>query len=125
MFKVRQAAVATVPQAAVQEDRVMAMVMDGGIYRTAEGRERCDLKKARGQRIYKERTETMRLRQGERCCICAQFLGAYDSTFDHQNGRGAGKRDDRIEVDGKRINGAAHYRCNMERGSKRTPYVIQ
>jgi hypothetical protein len=37
---------------------------------------------------------------------------------------GAGKRDDRLEIDGKPINAAVHGLCNVERGSKRTPYLI-
>ena len=45
-----------------------------------------------------------------------------DATFDHENGRTAGKRDDRTEVDGKPINAALHWRCNTERGSTRAPY---
>jgi len=48
----------------------------------------------------------------------------FDITFEHQDGRGMGgsHRDDRIEIDGKPYNGAAHGKCNSDKGSKRVDY---
>ena len=50
--------------------------------------------------------------------------------FDHSNGRGlggssggAGKRDDRILIDGKPVNCAACPYCNAEKGSRRLDCV--
>jgi hypothetical protein len=49
-----------------------------------------------------------------------------EAVFEHQRPKGMGGAftDDRIEVDGNPINGAAHWICNSEKGSKRTPYLI-
>jgi hypothetical protein len=52
-------------------------------------------------------------------------MDAEAATFDHENGRSAGKRDDRIEIDGKPINAAVHKSCNSARGSTRAPYLFQ
>jgi hypothetical protein len=68
-------------------------------------------------------------RQDGICCFygfipeCPGRLMLREATFDHENKRGAGKRDDRIELpDGRWINGAAHLQCNNAVGSKRIPY---
>lgn len=74
-----------------------------------------------GQKEYKRRVEVMRLRQAKLCCNCIESLDAAEATFEHENGRGAGKRDDRIEINGKPVNGASHGICNQQRGSRRTP----
>lgn len=88
-----------------------------------DGREICDTRTAEGKREYKRRVVSMWLRQHRLCCNCQKDLRMKDATFEHENGRGLGgsKRDDRIEADGKPINGASHAVCNHERGSKRTP----
>lgn len=85
-----------------------------------DGREVCNTRTVSGQREYKRRIAAMMKRQGGLCCNC-QILIVGKPTFEHENGRGAGKQDDRIEVDGKPQNGASHWVCNYERGSKRTP----
>jgi hypothetical protein len=47
-----------------------------------------------------------------------------DATFEHEAGRGhgGGHRDDRIIVNGKNINGAAHRSCNGQKASRRINY---
>lgn len=69
-------------------------------------------------------------RQGRMCCLygflaeCPGKLNWDDATFDHEVPRGYGGReqDDRIEIDGRRRNGAAHYHCNALKGSRRIAY---
>jgi len=69
----------------------------------------------------------MRERQSELCAICGLWMKEEETTFDHEDGRGigGGHRDDRIEVDGEPQNAAVHLHCNVRKGSKRTPYLIQ
>ncbi len=84
------------------------------IYR--DGREVC-LKTHAGQVEYKRRREQMYERDKGMCCICGgKIRSLQEATFEHKNGRGMGgsRRDDRIEK-----NGVAHFRCNVEQGSKR------
>jgi len=88
-----------------------------------DGREVCQENTA-GRREYRRRTLAMRDRQGELCARCGEWMSEADTTFDHENGRGGGKRDDRIEVDGERQNAALHGKCNHEKGSKREPYLF-
>lgn len=91
-----------------------------------EGREVLDLRTALGLREYKARIAAMVERQGGLCPACR--LGLNTSTFDHEDGRGAGKRDDRIwvERDGEMqpLNHALCYQCNISKGSRRVemPY---
>ena len=87
------------------------------------GREVCQ-KNAAGEREYDNRTMQMLRRQGGVCCICGLYLSELEATFEHEDGRGMGgaRRDDRIEVDGKWQNGAAHPVCNTEKGSRRMDY---
>lgn len=85
------------------------------------GREVCNLKTRAGKQIYRDRVTAMLERQKGLCCNCRKPLAREEATFEHENGRGAGKRDDRILVKGKPINGASHLICNSQRGSKRTP----
>lgn len=82
-----------------------------------DGREICTETPA-GKREYRARTLVMRWRQGELCRWCGQWMAEDETTFDHDNRRGAGRRDDRIEVLGKRQNAAVHKLCNQERGSQ-------
>ena len=83
----------------------------------------------RGRIEYRRRTLAMRERQGGRCCLemyapmCPGTLKPQEATFEHEHGRGGGKRDDRIELpDGTWINGAAHALCNIWKGSRHIPY---
>lgn len=86
-----------------------------------DGREICNDKTVDGRAEYKSRIRQMLRRQNGKCCDCLKPLALMVATFEHENGRTVARRDDRIEVDGQRVNGAAHLQCNGERGSKRTP----
>lgn len=92
-----------------------------------DGREVCT-KTESGRKEYRRRIEAMRLRQNMACCLkgfipqCPGYLHPRDATFEHEGGRGGGKQDDRIEIDGKWINGAAHCICNGLKGSRRINY---
>ena len=100
----------------------------------ADGREVCDLTTKAGSDEYHRRKWEMRTRQNNRCCLeghvegCSGFLAKVDTTFEHEDGRTGGKRDDRIErlnpKTGKMewINGAAHFWCNTRKGSRRVNY---
>lgn len=85
------------------------------------GREVCNFKSAAGRREYYRRTSDMAFRQRGKCSICGQLMRYDDCTFDHSDGRGmgGGNRDDRIEIDGKPYNSAAHGMCNVKKGSIR------
>jgi hypothetical protein len=94
-----------------------------------DGREVLNKMTAEGKQEYRSRTLKMLDRQGERCCLegfapmCPGLLSPDETTFEHEWGRGGGKRDDRIELpDGTWINGAAHARCNGWKGSRFIPY---
>jgi hypothetical protein len=82
----------------------------------------------KGRKEYRRRTEAMWERQRGVCCLhghipeCPGPLLLSEATFEHEKGRTAGKRDDRIEVDGQWINGAAHLICNQLKGSRFIDY---
>jgi len=84
------------------------------------GRQVCT-KGARGLREYRSRTEQMWLRQKGICSICFKPMRIEEATYEHSLGRGmgGGHRDDRIVIDGKPFNTAAHGLCNAEKGSRR------
>lgn len=90
------------------------------------GKEICNLATPEGEAEYKWRVMLMWVRQDGLCCDCGMPLRLADATFEHQDGRGAGRRDDRIAIFDdsgrfvKHINGAAHGICNGQRGSRRT-----
>lgn len=93
------------------------------------GREVCNMQSSEGKAEYRSRTLDMRIRQGERCCLefyapmCPGALREDEATFEHEGGRGGGKRDDRIVLpDGTWINGAAHALCNGWKGSRYIAY---
>lgn len=71
-----------------------------------------------GAREYRRRTLAMRARQGELCRWCGMWMPEDETTFDHDDRRTKGRRDDRIVVLGKRKNAAVHKLCNGERGSR-------
>jgi hypothetical protein len=89
-----------------------------------DGREYCTAS-ASGLREYKARTYAMADRQEGRCAICGfHFDGWFgDPTFDHESGRTAGHKDERIEVEGVWHNAALHYKCNSIKGSKKYAWV--
>lgn len=92
-----------------------------GAYKFLGEKEILDLGTTEGLRKYKVRTIEMSIRQDGLCAICGRFM--VRPTFDHEGGRGAGKRDDRIEADGHWINAALHEICNGLKGSKRYKWV--
>jgi hypothetical protein len=100
-----------------------------------DGREVCNLNIKEGRDTYMQRIRDMRDRQGKVCCLygviqeCPGFLALKDATFEHQDGKGhgGGHRDDRIMRPDKKgvlrpYNGAAHYKCNALKASRRLPY---
>lgn len=99
-----------------------------------DGREVCVLTTKKGMDEYMDRKKKMWERQGRRCalqisdqCKVRQGRWPFDATtFDHQNGRGmaGGKRDDRIEVEGKWLNAAVCWGCNGLKSSQNIPYLI-
>lgn len=96
------------------------------VYRN--GREVCNCKTQAGGEEYRRRKRLMWERQDKICCLapycptCPGKLELKEATFDHERGRGAGKQDDRVEVDGKRQNGVCHCSCNSWKGSRYIPY---
>lgn len=95
-----------------------------------DGRQVINLMCPQGFREYRLRVRLMLERQQGVCCLsraCPQCPGALrleDAVFEHQLGRGmgGGKRDDRIERDGKWINGACHEQCNRWKSSRWVDY---
>lgn len=98
-----------------------------------DGKEICVQRTASGRREYKKRTNDMWSRQRGICPICTKLMHSWEATFEHEDGRGAGKHDDRIwkkvdicddsgaviEVIKTPYNFAVHGMCNSEKGSKR------
>jgi hypothetical protein len=90
----------------------------------ADGREKLNLKTVEGANEYHDRKWKMRDRQNFICCLfgfiadCPGYMKPCDTSFEHEDGRGAGKQDDRIEKDGKPYNGASHFLCNTIKGSR-------
>jgi hypothetical protein len=94
-----------------------------------DGREVINKATLDGRREYRARTLEMVLRQAGRCCLegyapmCRGWMLEFEATFEHEWGRGVGKRDDRIILpDGTWINGAAHSLCNGWKGSRYIDY---
>ena len=98
-----------------------------------DGREILNLKTKAGADEYQRRKFEMWDRQGKRCAlqitdICKQRQGRWpkdEIQFDHEVGRGGGKQDDRIFVDGKPRNAAVCPWCNSAKGSRRIDYNLQ
>ena len=94
-----------------------------------DGREVCNLETKEGKEEYDRRKRAMWERQNKRCCLegkcpgCPGRLRWEDASFEHEAGRGGGKRDDRILVDGKWQNGVCHHWCNRWKGSRRIEYA--
>ena len=99
-----------------------------------DGREVCETRwdkpgGAEGRAEYKRRKKAMWERQKGICCLygflpqCPGKLMLKDCTFEHEDGRGGGKRDDRIVLpDGTWINGVSHLLCNSLKGSRHIPF---
>lgn len=84
-----------------------------GVRVMKDGREIC-AKTTLGMLIYNQRIDDMWQRDRATCWLCGRWLSRTEATFDHRDGRGGGKRDDRIVN-----NGVAHYFGNMAKGSIR------
>ena len=89
-----------------------------------DGREVC-LSNAAGRTEYDSRRDRMADRQGKRCAICNFPFDGYlgPATFEHQDGRTSGHRDERTEIDGEWYNAALHGVCNGLKGSRRYHWV--
>ena len=99
-----------------------------------DGREICYVvgtvaQSLKGRAEYRKRVSAMWERQKGVCCLygwldcCPGELSFSEATFEHENGRSGGRRDDRISLpNGDWINGAAHGLCNSAKGSRRIPY---
>jgi|ERR1700677_239476 len=92
-----------------------------------------------GRDLYQSRKRIMWERQDGKCCLYGHFpeclgnrpgrngrIPFTECVFEHENGRGGGKQDDRIEAmkDGKLVkqNGASCPFCNSRKGSRRIQY---
>ncbi len=96
-------------------------ILDGAVRQYPDGREVCQNNSA-GRIEYSRRLNLMLRRQNWICCLCGKGMNTYNATFEHRNPRGmaGARRDDRIEDEnGLPMNGAAHWTCNGEKGSKR------
>lgn len=98
-----------------------------------DGREICDLATAKGRKEYHARALAMAERQGWICgCGCGRRMFEitdmpWSMTFEHCNGRGASKHDDRIkDENGNEMNMAFRLDCNLRAGSpKRSkPWIV-
>lgn len=94
------------------------------------GAEQCNQLTKEGRDEYERRKRIMWERQGRECCLkghivsCPGKLNWADVVFAHEipRGHGGGSHDDRIVIDGKWRNGAAHARCNSLQGSRRISF---
>jgi hypothetical protein len=94
-----------------------------------DGREVIRVAAVHGRAIYRQRIIAMAERQRWICCLegyapmCRGRMNRREISFEHEWGRGGGKRDDRIILpDGTWINGAAHKICNQWKGSRYIDY---
>lgn len=95
-------------------------------------KEICNPATVEGRAEYWFRTMLMWIRQDGWCCFreydfCPGRLRLADCTFEHEDKRGGGKKDERlalVDTEGRfirHINGAAHGECNGIAGSRRLP----
>jgi hypothetical protein len=93
-----------------------------------DGREKVNLLCKEGRDEYTRRKRVMWERQKGICCLygiipgCPGKLALGDAMFEHELGRTAGHLDDRVEVNGRWINGSAHSVCNSKKGSRKIQY---
>jgi hypothetical protein len=93
-----------------------------------DGREQVNLLCKAGRDEYESRKDKMHERQKGICCLyghvkgCPGRLRRSEAVFEHEDGRTGGHRDDRIEVNGKQVNGVSHPICNTQKGSRRIAY---
>ena len=90
-----------------------------------DGREVCS-GTPEGMDVYCLRRIEMWERQSSTCAICGEWLSSTCITFDHEDGRTSGHKNEKLwRDDGRPMNAAVHLYCNIQRGSKRTPYKFQ
>lgn len=97
------------------------LILGGAVRKYPDGREVCQ-DSAGGREEYLRRLNVMIRRQNHICCLCPDSMNSYNATFEHRCPRGmaGSRRDDRIEDEnGNPMNGAAHWVCNSDKGSKR------
>lgn len=97
------------------------VIMDGAVRVYPDSRQVCQDNVA-GRREYTKRVAEMVQRQNFKCCLCKETLTLSQATFEHLDLRGLGgaTREDRIQdEDGNWLNGASHFECNSEKGSRR------
>jgi hypothetical protein len=105
---------------------------DDGVFRYPDGREVCQLTSKKGSDEYQRRKFVMLKRQGGFCGLqispqCKARGGRLpkaESQFGHEVSRGGGKRDDRIEIDGKPVCRALCPWCNSLQGSRKMSTFI-
>jgi hypothetical protein len=103
---------------------------ESGVKVMSDGREICNQYTTTGRKAYRKRIEIAWTRQKGRCCLeghcpeCPGQLYLQEVTLEHESGRGMGgsRRDDRMELDGRWHNGAAHLVCNSWKSSRRIDY---
>lgn len=102
-------------------------IIDNTYKQYRDGRQVC-LENTAGRTEYKARVQAMRLRQHGICCLfgkieeCPGLMSESEATFEHSRPRGNGGawREDRIlDESGEPLNGAAHFFCNGQKGSRR------
>jgi 5-methylcytosine-specific restriction endonuclease McrA len=102
-----------------QHRAVPKFLCDDGVFRFPDGREICDQKSKKGRDEYHRRKRKAWEDQRGICAICHLQLNWGDTTNDHIKPRksGGSERDDRQEN-----LAAVHWKCNIERGSKRSGF---
>lgn len=90
-----------------------------------DGREVLNLDSTKGKQEYKRRRTEMWERQRNLCPICTLYIPFDEASFEHEDLRSGGRRDDRIwkvDEEGNKMpyNFAVHKLCNVAKGSKRT-----
>jgi hypothetical protein len=99
-------------------------------------REICNPATPEGRAEYAWRKLLLWVRQDGICCNCRKPLTLSECTFEHEEERAAGRRDDRLAIieNGqlvRHLNGVSHRHCNRLRGSTKTPiyhgnnYVVE
>ena len=113
----------------VSQKKKARFLHDSPVHISADGREQCNLYTAAGKAEYQRRKWAMRKRQNNQCCLfghnpaCPGYMTKAETSFEHENGRTSGHRDDRISLpDGQWLNGAAHLLCNQWKGSRKIAY---
>ena len=96
-----------------------------GAFKTYPDKREVCYETARGREEYNLRRDLMAERQNGCCCLCGKTMMPWTISFEHEisKGHGGAKADDRIEANGKWINGVSHGWCNVKRGSTNSPFL--